>query len=270
MKQKKIGLIGAGNIAYAIVCGIVKSGYITPEQIMLFDTRAESYEKFLPLGVRVAESAEELVAFCDVLFLTVKPQVCPTVMQQISALVRSQQCLVSVCAGIPISFYREILGADAKIIRVMPNTPLLIGEGASALVFQPPVTQEEFDFVRGIFAASGTTRVVEESLISAVTAVSGSGPAYFFRMAEVVCDWAREQGMSEETALDLFCHTMIGAAGMMLRREQTPAKLREAVTSPNGTTQAALEAFDASGWDDGLRNGLGACLRRSEELSGTK
>lgn len=267
MKNARLGFLGAGNIAYAIVRGILASRYLAPEQIYLYDPSEVSLSKFDDLGVNYKQSACELVQNCDVLFFTVKPQVCPSVLAQIGPFFNLNQCLVTVCAGIPISFFTSVLGEKAKIIRIMPNTPLLVGEGASAITTSTTVLENEFEFVQGIFSACGTTQVVKEEAMSAVTAVSGSGPAYFFYLAERVCDWAQNNSLSPQTALELFCQTMQGAAKMMLESGNTPQELRQAVTSPNGTTQAALEAFEQNEFSQAFVAGLEACKHRSDELS---
>lgn len=267
MKNSRLGFLGAGNIAYAIVRGMLASQFLAPEQIYLYDPCEASLSKFDNLGVNYKQSACELVQNCDFLFFTVKPQVCPSVLAQIAPFFAPNQCLVTVCAGIPVSFFISVLGENAKIIRIMPNTPLLVGEGASAITSSKTVLKTEFEFVQGIFSACGTTQTVEEEAMSAVTAISGSGPAYFFYLAEQVCDWAQKNSLSSQIALELFCQTMQGAAKMMLESGNTPIELRQAVTSPNGTTQAALEAFEKGEFAQAFVAGLEACKRRSDELS---
>lgn len=267
MNELKVGFIGAGNIAKAIISGIINSGYVKHENVSIFDVSTNAYDKFSSLNVTRFKSAVELADNCDYIFLTVKPQICPTVLDKIKNIDCNDKVFVTVCAGLKIDFFKKCLGEKAKIVRIMPNTPLMVGCGASALTSSDEVSCEEFDFVKGMFDASGKTVVVPEKLFSVVTALSGSGPAYFFKIAEVLSSCGEKEGMSESDALFLTAQTMIGAAEMLLNSGVSAADLRRMVTSPNGTTQAAIEAFEETGLDDSLKAGFAACVRRADELS---
>lgn len=267
MNDIKLGFIGAGNIAKAIISGVINSGYVRSENVSLFDVSINAYDKFSSLNVTYLKSVVELAENCDYIFLTVKPQICPSVLNEIKNIDCSSKVFVTVCAGLKIDFFKKRLDKKAKIVRVMPNTPLMVGCGASALTSSEEVNGEEFDFVKGIFGASGKTVVVPEELFSVVTALSGSGPAYFFKIAEVLSSCGKKEGMSEADAFFLTAQTMMGAAEMLLNSGMSAADLRRMVTSPNGTTQAALEAFEETGFDGALEAGFEACVKRADELS---
>ena len=180
------GFIGAGNMATAIISGVLLKGYIKPKNIYIYDIDLSKMQNMSKYSVEMISDINRLVLQCDCVFLTVKPQVCKTVLESIAPLLSADKIIVSVAAGITIETIRKIIGPDRKVIRVMPNTPLLLGAGASALVFEPPVSEQEFAVVKGMFGACGMTETVSESDMDAVTAVSGSAPAYFSSSIAIV------------------------------------------------------------------------------------
>jgi pyrroline-5-carboxylate reductase len=260
------GFIGAGNIATAIISGVVSQGYIKPEKIYIYDIDPEKCQAMSQYGVSVVRSAEELVQKSSCVFLTVKPQVILNVLESISALLESSQLIVSVAAGISIGYIKSVIGQDKKVVRVMPNTPLLLQKGASALVHCSPVSGEEFAAVKSIFNVCGITEVVPEEAIDAVTAVSGSAPAYVFRLAADVVSASAAHGLSSGTALNLFCQTLIGSAEMLKKSGLTPEELIRMVASPNGTTVAALQKLDDGNFSQTVKAAVDACVARSIEL----
>lgn len=267
MKTDRIGFIGGGNIAGAIIGGMIKSGYIKPDLITVFDTDAAKLERLnSTYGVRRADSAADVVVNCKYVFLTVKPQVYESVLSEIAELISDDTCLVAVAAGVTISFVKSIAGKNCKVIRVMPNTPLLIGKGASALVHQPPVTDEEFDYIRGVFDSSGITAVIDESQMDAVIGVSGSAPAFVFRFAKCIIESGVSAGLSVENATKLMTQTLVGGAGMINESGMSVDELIKMVSSPNGTTVAGLKALDEHNFDEATRAGADASIARSYEL----
>lgn len=266
MKNIKIGFIGCGNIANAIIGGSVKSGYIKSEDLYVFDTDPAKIEYFRALGAAASDSAAELTSLCDYVFLTVKPQIYDIVLEQIRDAAKDV-CFVAVAAGITIGHIKSVLGFDAPVIRVMPNTPLMYGQGASALVKTLPVTDEQYDYIKGFFSCCGVAVDVNESEINTVTAISGSAPAYAMRFAKGLIDFAVEQGMSEENAKALVLQTMSGSALMVKSSDKDIETLIRNVTSPNGTTEAGLRSMDATGFDASLKASLEATLKRAEELT---
>ncbi len=266
MSCKKIGFIGCGNIASAIIGGACSIGYIKYENIYLFDPDSLKTEPFSEKGAVVCNSARELVSLCDYIFLTVKPQIYDTVLSDIAVL-SNGKCFVSVAAGITIDYVKKLLGFDAAVIRVMPNTPLMFGGGATAIVCREPVSYDDFSFVRQLFLCSGACVEVSEELINTVTAISGSAPAYVLRFINVLINFAVSNGMSEDDAKTLILATVSGSALMAEESDDTIDTLIKNVTSPNGTTYAGLCSMDNTGFDSSLKECLEATLKRAQELT---
>ena len=266
MFNSKIGFIGCGNIANAIIGGAVGVGYIKYENLYLFDTDSDKIAPFLEKGAAVCGSAKELVSLCDFVFLTVKPQIYEAVLSSIADSA-SGTCFISVAAGITVDYVKKLLGFDAPVIRVMPNTPLLCGKGASALVKRAPVTEERFEFIKGLFACSGECVSVDEKLINTVTAISGSAPAYVLRFAKALIDFGVQNGLSAEDAEKLVLATVSGSGELAINSDCSIDTLIKNVTSPNGTTYAGLCSMDKTGFDASLTAALEATLQRAEELT---
>lgn len=266
MQNYNIGFIGCGNIANAIIAGAVNSGYIKHENLYMFDTDVSKLNQYVDNGAVICNSSEELVSKCDFVFLTIKPQVYDTVLREIRT-VSENTCFVAVAAGITIKHIKEILGFDAPVIRIMPNTPLMYGEGASALVFESPVTVEQFSFIQCMFECSGVTVKIEEKDINTVTAISGSAPAYVMRLASDFINFAKANGMDEASARALVLQTFKGTAEMVRQSSESIDTLIKNVTSPNGTTEAGLKSMDSSGFDEIVNNFLDATVKRAEELT---
>ena len=261
----KIGFIGAsGNIASAIIGGIIKSGYEKDCNLNLFDINNEKLKKYE--NAVICESSVDVVEKSDYIFLAVKPQIIFSVLDEIKGAVRNDKVLVSVAAGVSIDSIKKAIGFDCKVIRVMPNTPLMLSQGASGVSCKAPVTSEEFDFVLGVFKTAGIAIKCNESEINAVTSVSGSGPAYVFKFAKAVIDEATQLGLPENSAAELMYQTLIGAAVMLRDSGMTPDELIKMVTSPKGTTLAALESFDSNNFDNTVKQAVRACFDRAEEL----
>lgn len=268
-QQNRYGFIGVGNLANSVIGGLLSQGNIIPENLYIYDKDESKTQHLLHTGVRVLNSAVEVSEVCDYIFLTVKPNVYPTVLNEIKPCIQDQ-CIVTVAAGITTDYVKSILGSHARVVRVMPNTPLLVGKGASGLVHKPPVTPEQFETVFQVFSCAGYAARVEEEHIDAVTAISGSAPAYFFRLAALAVRFAAEQGMDPDIALSLIAKTMEGSSKMLLESGDSPEVLIRKVSSPGGTTVAALSKFDELGLDRAFTEGLYACMKRAGELSGEK
>lgn len=268
MLSSKIGFIGCGNIASAIISGAISSGYIKPEDLRLFDTDlSKSSDLSTKYGGTAYSSAEDLVTDdCDYVFLTVKPQVYDIVLELIKC-DHYNCCFVAVAAGITVGHIKSILGEHASVIRVMPNTPLMYGEGASAIVNTPPVSSEQFSFVKGLFECCGTVIETPEKDINTVTAISGSAPAYVMRFIKDFTAFAIRNGMSDEAAATLATQAVFGTAKMLKESETDIDTLIKNVTSPNGTTEAGLKMMDELGFDGVVEGFLDATLKRAEELT---
>lgn len=268
MKDVKIGFIGAGNIASAIVGGISSGVYINADKIYIYDLVAEKAEAIATCGAHTVKTACEVASGCDIVFLTVKPQVYPTVLEEIKGALSPETVLVSVAPGISIAQIKETVGFDCKVIRTMPNTPLLLGQGAVAVCTASPVAESEFETVKQIFASSGMVAQIEEAQMDAVIAVHGSSPAYVFLMAKAVVDYAVSEHIAYDAALELFAQTLRGAADMLMKSGKTPDELITMVKSPKGTTEAALDTLESMHFYDALTEGMKSCTKRALELGG--
>ncbi len=264
--MSSVGFIGAGNIATAIIGGAIQSGYITPKNIYIYDVDIEKCKKLSIYGVNVSDCVQNLLDSCSYVFLTVKPQIYEQVLQEIKPYAKQDTVFVSVGAGITVSYVKNQLSYDAKVIRVMPNTPLLYGNGATALAHIAPVTKAEFDFICSVFSSGGTTCIVDESLMNAVTGVTGSSPAFIFRFAKVLIDSGIQAGMAEQDARAMVIKTLLGSAVMLQQSGMTADELIQMVASPNGTTVAGLQALDDARFDKAVYSAVSAAIQRAEEL----
>lgn len=267
LKNVRFGCIGAGNMAEALVRGVLGAGLLAPGQIFACDPSAPRRELFASLGVQVAEQGDT-AAGCEIVLLAVKPQVLDTVVAALAPHISEKTLLVSIAAGVRISRICKLVPAGVRVVRVMPNTPMLVGRGVSAFARGDGVSDNDAKMVRMLLEAAGIVREVDEDLIDAVTAVSGSGPAYVFRFAEALAQAGQAVGLSPEMAQEFAKFTVCGAAELMLRSDQSPAQLRKNVTSPGGTTEAALKTFTTLGFDGVVEAGVKAARDRGRELSG--
>lgn len=264
MNQLRLGFIGAGNMATAILDGVVAKQIFQTDHIMISNPHANKLEHPKALGVRITNSNEEVVENSDIIVLAVKPQMYEVVIEGIHSRCAGK-CIVSIAAGISTAWIQTKL-PDASVIRVMPNTPLQLGLGATAIAEAPSVSADIFHCVCNIFSAAGSVAVIPESQMDDVIPVSGSSPAFFFRMADVMVRWAQEQGMDPDVSLSLTATAMKGSAEMLLSSGKTANELTQQVCSPGGTTLAALTAFDDRDFDDLIFDAMTRCTRRSKEL----
>lgn len=269
MIPQTIGFIGAGNMARSLAGGLVNNGF-APERLLLSDPDANQRRGAgQALGLRTFADNRELAAAAEVLVLAVKPQVLREVTTGIAATVQQKRPLiVSIAAGIRVADIERWLGGDLPIVRVMPNTAALIGSGASGLYANARVGAEQRDAAETILRAVGVTVWVEdENLIDTVTAVSGSGPAYFFLAMEALEKAAIRHGLDPRTARLLTLETALGAAKMALEGQEDPAQLRRRVTSPGGTTERAVKVLEDGGFEKLFDAAVAAAIARASELA---
>ncbi len=266
--MSKIGFIGAGNMATAIIGGIIEAKVFAAGKVFVYDILQEKLSDLhKQFGVKATDSVKELVESADTIVLSVKPQTFVDVLEGIKDHVHKDQTIISIAAGITTAKIAKFL-PNNTIIRVMPNTPALVGEGAAAL-YSGNASMLTMDSAVQIFEAVGIAVVVEtEGLIDAVTAVSGSGPAYYFKLMEAMVAAGVKLGLDEEIAKKLVLQTAKGAAVLACNSDDEPAELRKKVTSPGGTTAAALKAFEDGNIDGLVETALTAARDRSVELSG--
>lgn len=262
----QVGLIGVGVMGEALISGLISSRF-PKAQIVFTEKRAErAREISSKYGAREVDLTE-LVKSSDVILLVVKPQDLAQLLTSISGNLNKNATLVSFAAGKTTDFISEIVGADISIIRVMPNTPTLIGLGMAAISLGGSVNLEQAKFVSEFLATCGKVISIEENLQDAVTALSGSGPAYFFAFVEEMIKSGISLGLSSEQATTLAIQTMIGSAAMLEQSGKNATTLRENVTSPNGTTAAALKVFSEANLGDIVAKAMTAARDRSQELA---
>jgi len=263
MSFSKVGLVGTGIIGEALIEVLLRSG-LSKESLFIAEKRAERRNEIITrFGVSEIKDYSSL----DVILLAVKPQDFMTTLETISDSLSSSLLIVSFAAGINITSIEEKLGKGSRVIRVMPNTPMVMGRGMSAISLGSFATSDDQEWVSGFLSKAGEVIVVDESLQDSVTATSGSGPAYYFAFTEAVVGAARRLGIAQEDAVTLASQTLIGAALMVEKSEKELKTLRENVTSPNGTTAAALKSFADSGLEEIVYKAMKAAHDRSIELS---
>ena len=269
MKQTKIGFIGAGNMAQAIIGGLLNSG--TPaHNIFIFEPNEVLANKLqASLGITAIADNVQLCEQSDVIVLAVKPQIMKVVLTSLTQFkLNSDTLFISIAAGLPIKLMQSWLEAAHPMVRVMPNTPALVGAGVSGLFASKEVSSKQRQLAESVLRAVGSVIWVErESLIDTVTAVSGSGPAYFFYFIEALEKAAREGGLNADQARLLSLETAFGASKLALESEADAGTLRERVTSPGGTTQAALDVFDKNKMAEGLYEAVKAATARAKEMA---
>ena len=250
----------------AILDGIVKSGCQKPEEIYLFDTDEKKCSRFVELGMNFASSADEVARLSDVLFLCVKPQIMPKVLGELSTAVKENAVVVSIAAGVSAKKICTAIKTTDRVIQVMPNTPLMLSEGAVALSATDSVSGEELEVVEKIFSSCGVCRKIPLDKMNEIIAVNGSSPAFIYLLTKYVCDVAEENGIDREVAKALFCQSLIGSAKMMTESGMDIDRLIEMVSSPGGTTIAGLSAMRENGAEKVVREAFDACTKRAYEL----
>ena len=262
-----VGFIGAGNMATALIKGIISSGLYRPEMIKAFDNDPEKLKSiYNTYNVEGVHSNSELVKSCNIIILAVKPQVMNAVLEEIKENITAEHLVISIAAGIKIEKIQSYLGKDVPVIRVMPNTPALIQKGTGAVAPGETVSADQMNTALEIVRAVGIAFTVNESMMDAVTAVSGSGPGFVFKLMESFVDAAEKQGFDKETAVKMVVQTFLGASMLAESSDLSLSELREMVTSPGGTTQAGLEYLDENNIDDTIDGTIVTAKDKSIEL----
>lgn len=270
LNVKKIAFIGGGNMAAAIIRGLVNGdagvGICVAE---IQPKRREQLSAMFP-RVRIIENAAEAAAWAEVVILAVKPQHASSVMDSIEQAVDAGKLVVSIMAGIRCSTIEDHLQHGCRVVRAMPNTPALVGSGATAICGGRKASQSDLDLAEQLFAMTGYAVKVEERLMDAVTALSGSGPAFVCMFIEALSDAGLKNGLPREIATKLAVNTVLGTARMVHETGDHPAILREQVTSPGGTTIAGLHALEIGAFKGAIMNAVDAAAERSQALSGVR
>lgn len=269
LKDKNIALIGAGNMAEAIIAGMLKAGVAEPRQLLVTDVmeaRLKYCEK--QFKVRTTQDNHEAAMWADIIILAVKPQVMDEVLVELHFAAHDNRLVISIAAGYPLSRLLTHMDLKSRVIRAMPNTPSLVLEGATALACGPTVSEEQLQLAKRIFESVGKVVVVEERLIDTVTGLSGSGPAYVYVMIEALADGGVKMGLSRQVAQLLAAQTVLGAARMVIESGEHPGTLKDRVASPGGTTIAGLHSLEQGQLRATLMDAVEASARRSQELAG--
>ena len=268
LASSRILFIGGGNMARSLIGGMIARG-VAANRIAVVEPVAAARESLThQFGVTVAETANSVAADASVAVLAVKPQVMRSVCASLRSLLPSKALLVSVAAGIRSDQIDAWMGGGRAVVRVMPNTPALLSAGAAGLFANDKVSQQQRTEAEALMESTGLVRWIgEEGLMDAVTALSGSGPAYVFLLAEAMQAAAESQGLPADTARALAAQTVLGAARMLTESGEDAAELRRRVTSPNGTTQAAIESFEADGFRGMVDRAIDAATARGRSLS---
>jgi pyrroline-5-carboxylate reductase len=266
--MRKIAFIGAGSMAEAIISGMITGGVVYPDEIHVINKSDEKKLAYIhtTYGVNVCNSVEDLLCGADIAVLAVKPKDVLAAMGAIKDCVTENMLFISVAAGVNIESLEGILAKKLAIVRAMPNTSAAVGKSATALAVNSHTRAEELELVKKLFSTIGTVTVVEESQLDGVTGLSGSGPAYIYYLVEAMEKSSEKIGLDAETAKQLIIQTLIGAAEMLNNTEKTPARLRQDVTSPGGTTEAGIKVLDAYGVREAMISCIEEAAKQSERM----
>jgi pyrroline-5-carboxylate reductase len=266
-EKVRVGFLGAGRMAAAMAKGLVSARFTTSEAIIASDPLAAARESFAAQsGGRATASNVEVVRAADVVVLAVKPQHVAEAVLEIRSELQSRHLVISIAAGVPLKTLIALLGSSARVIRVMPNTPCLVGAGASAYALGGGASPADGELVCRMLSTVGSAVELAEGLLDAVTGLSGSGPAYIYQVIEALSDGGVLMGLPRDVATKLASQTVLGAAQMVLQTGQSPSVLKDAVASPGGTTIAGLHALESGGMRAALMNAVRAATLRSREL----
>ena len=267
----KLGFIGCGNMAQAMITGILTQKVVSGNDLIVSNPREEKFanlkEKF---QILTTTDNKEVAKQSDILVLSVKPQVYPAVIKEIRDEVSTEQIIVTIAAGVSMAVTERQFGKEVKIVRVMPNTPALVLEGMSGLCCNEYVTEEEFNQVAHIFESFGKAEKITENLMDAVVGVSGSGPAYVYMFIEAMADAAVAQGLPRKQAYTFAAQTVLGSAKMVLETEKHPGELKDAVCSPAGTTIEAVNMLEKKGMRSAVIEAVNAAAKKNHALGKTK
>ena len=263
----KLGFIGTGNMAGAIMGGVIKSGLFKPEEIIGADLLETGREKVKSLyGIQVTADNKEVAEKAEVLILSVKPQFYETVISEIKDIIKPEQVVITIAPGKTLNWLAEQFGKDVKLVRTMPNTPAMVGEGMTAACHNEFVTPEELEHAKQILSAFGKVEVVSEHLMDVVVSVSGSSPAYVFMFIEAMADAAVADGMPRAQAYQFAAQAVLGSAKMVLETGKHPGELKDMVCSPGGTTIEAVRVLEEKGFRSAVIEAMKACTDIAKKM----
>jgi pyrroline-5-carboxylate reductase len=267
LNDKRLAFVGGGNMAEAMIRGLLAAKLMAPDDLFVSDVREERLAHLQETyRVHVSTSNAEVAGKAEIMLLAVKPQIMGEVLDGLIDVVNGEKLVISIAAGVTTTFIADRFAGDVRVIRVMPNTPALVLEGASALTRGRHATVQDLDIAKRLFRAVGKVVIVDESLMDAITGLSGSGPAYIFLIIDALSDAGVKVGLSRDVAQLLSAQTVLGAARMILETKKHPGELKDMVTSPGGTAIAGLHTLEQGGLRTTLINAVEAATLRSREL----
>ncbi|SHO50169.1 pyrroline-5-carboxylate reductase [Desulfopila aestuarii] len=266
--EKKIGLIGGGNMAEALISGLVQSGSALPENIICSDIREEPLEELhRKYGVAVTTDNVEVAQKSEIIIYATKPQILATVLKETADILDRSKLIISIAAGVPLAAIQSGLHKDLRLIRVMPNICAFVKESATAIAAGKYVEKGDIELAKAIFDSVGVSVFIKENiLMDAFTGLSGSGPAYFFLIIDAMADAGVKMGLSRKDSLLLSTQTMLGSAKMLLESKEHPGQLKDRVTSPGGTSIAGIHTLEQGGLRTTIMDAVEAATNRSKEL----
>ena len=262
MITKKIGVIGCGNMGGAILYGALESGVLPKENVYVYDINPAMMEKAKGWGVNLAKDDEDVCLSSDIILLAVKPQNAAEALSQCKKAL-DEKAMMSIVAGVTVERLRNMIDGTPRILRLLPNTPAMVFEGAFAICSDNDFTEEELEIAKSIYSTIGIIEMVPEHLIDAACALNGGGPAFVAMFIEAMADGGVKQGLPRKTAYRLAAHTALGTAKMILEKELHPGEIKDMVTSPGGTTIEGCEALEKGG----MRGAVIDCINKAAEKS---
>jgi pyrroline-5-carboxylate reductase len=267
VRGKRIGFVGCGNMGEALVKGLVEANVVKPDAILAADTRPDRLAELdRRYGIRAAKDNVDVVRECDVVLLAVKPQIMTPVLKEIASTLSRRQLVISVAAGVSTATIHSAVAKDIRLIRVMPNAPALVLEGATAIAKGKGLEAGDLEIAQEIFGAVGKVVVLDEELMDAVTGLSGSGPAYVAVVIESLADGGVKMGLDRVTAMTLATQTVLGAAKLLLETGMHPGSLKDMVSSPGGTSITGIAALEEGGIRTTFIKAVERATIRSREL----
>lgn len=267
LKSKQVGFVGTGNMGEALIKGLLHGRLCRPEQIICSDIRPERQKAMREsYGVKTTSNNSEVVKHSDIVVLAVKPQIMKAVVMEIAKYLGSSKLIISIAAGVAIEAIESCANQELKLIRVMPNICVSVGEGVSAIAAGKHATKEDMMVAKAIFDSAGKSLFIEENLLDAVTGLSGSGPAFIFLIIDALADAGVKVGLARSDALLLASQTVLGSAKLLIETGEHPGRLKDLVTSPGGTAIAGLHTLEEGGLRTTLINAVEVATQRSKAL----
>ena len=265
--EQTIGFLGTGNMAEALIKGLITSGVVEPARIHGSDPRRERADELKQrFGIHTTIHNVDVVRHAEIVVLSIKPQILGQVCEEVAPHLKPHALVISIAAGIPVAAIEKRLPPRTRVVRTRPNTPALVGAGATAIAAGGHATETDLQVAKSIFDAVGMTVLLDEEQLDAVTGLSGSGPAYVFLIIEALSDAGVKMGLSRYNALALAAQTVLGSAKLLIETREHPGRLKDMVTSPGGTAIAGIATLEAGGLRTTLINAVEAATRRSQEL----